>query len=552
MTDQDKDLPLRQDLLRLDRLLGEVLQEQEGPQVYQEMRAIAQRQGAERTQPLPDSLSAEAATALVRACGLYAQLFNIAEDLHHTRRRKRAHRLAGSAPQQGSFNRALSRLKQNGVSFAALSEALQNAYVGAILTAHPTEVQRQSVLDGHRAVRKFLTQLNAGDVTPEEERELDAKLKRVILVLWQTSEIRHFKLSVKDEIENGVAYHPLTFFSALPRLYEQLSHEVQATWGETPQLPSFIRVGSWIGGDRDGNPNVDADVLRHAITRQAEVAFAHYQYELAALYREWSLSARHVSVSAAVQVLADATPDLAESRREEPYRRALASIEARLAATAAALGVPVTNRWPGATPYANCQALQADLTALAGSLRDNGSALLAEGRLARLIRAVDVFGFFLMPLDLRQFSGSHEAVVSELLAKAGLEEYAALDEAARIRVLLRELATPRLLYSPYLQYSAETQKELAIFREAARIQAAFGQDAIGQSIISNCASVSDILELALTLKETGLIRLVDGQPVASLNLVPLFEMIADLDAVARSWTRCLRCHGISCCSRAAA
>lgn len=529
MTELDKDLPLRADLARLDRLLGEVLHAQEGPQVYQEVKAIAARTPEQRALPLPDTLSPKATTALVRACGLYAQLFNIAEDLHHTRRR-RAHQIAGSRPQQGSLNRALARLKEEGVSFAQLSDTLQDAYVGAILTAHPTEVQRQSVLDGHRAVRKFLSQLGSPDLTPEEETELDGKLKRVILSMWQTSEIRHFKLSVEDEIKNGVAYHPMTFFSALPRLYDRLGKEVTAAWGQTPTLPPFIRVGSWIGGDRDGNPNVNATVLRHAFTLQATQAFEHYLSELASLYRELSLSERHVSVSPALQALSDQTPDNKESREQEPYRRALATIEARLLGKAAELGLAVRGRWPVAEAYRDTAAFQADLAIVADSLIAHGSDLLADGRLARLRRAVEVFGFFLMPVDLRQFAGMHEAVVSELFSSAGLEHYPALDEAARIRVLLRELATPRLLYSPYQQYSADTEKELAIFREAALIQQQFGTEAISQSIISNCASVSDILALALILKETGLIRLENGLPVSTINVVPLFETIADLVA----------------------
>nr|WP_294865809.1 phosphoenolpyruvate carboxylase [uncultured Pseudogulbenkiania sp.] len=529
MTDQDKDLPLRASIARLERLLGEVLLEQEGEQVYEEVRAIPADAltGGERSRSVLERLSPGATTALVRACGLYSQLFNIAEDLHHTRRR-RAHQIAGSAPQQGSLAGALARLKQDGVGFGQLAATLADASVVAVLTAHPTEVQRQSVLDGHRAVRKFLSQLNSPELTPEEENELEAKLKRVMLTLWQTSEIRPFKLSIRDEIENGVAYHPLTFFSAMPKLYERLGRLIADHWEQQVELPSFLRVGSWIGGDRDGNPNVDAGVMRHAITRQAEEAFRHYFYELAGLYRELSLSERHVSVSAAVQALSAASPDLAESRREEPYRRALATIEGRLSASAARLGVEARGRWTLGEPYADCAALVADLQALVDSLREHGSGLLAEGRLGRLLRSLDVFGFFLMPLDMRQHAAIHEAVVGELFARAGLEEYVALDEAARVRVLLRELATPRLLYSPYLTYSAEAEKELAIFREAARIQREFGVDAIAQSIISNCATVSDILALALLLKEAGLIRLDNGIPQASINLVPLFETIADL------------------------
>lgn len=533
MSDQDKDLPLREDLARLNRLLEALLLEQEGAEVVDEIRAIpsgAQCHDA-AADALVERLSPATTTALVRACGLYSQLFNIAEDLHHARRR-RAHQRAGSAPQRGSLSRALTSLHDSGVDFASLNAALQEASVSAVLTAHPTEVQRQSVLDGHRAVRKFLQQLSSSDITPEEEAEVEAKLQRVIHTLWQTTEIRPFKMTVADEIENGVAYHPLSFFQAIPALYERLGRQMRELWGQDAAIPSFLRVGSWIGGDRDGNPNVDAGVLRHAITRQAEVAFKHYFYELAGLYRELSLSSRHIRVSPAVAALAAASPDSAISRREEPYRLALATIEGRLSATAANLGLPLRGRWTAGDAYPDTDALQADLAALRDSLAANGSTLLVYGRLGKLARAVDVFGFYLMPLDLRQHAEKHAAVVGELFAHANLEHYAALDEAARVRVLLRELATPRLLYSPFLSYSADSEKELAIFREAARVQQQFGQGAIAQCIISNCASVSDILALALLAKESGLLRLDGGVPAISLNLVPLFETIADLDAAA--------------------
>ncbi|MDC7713223.1 phosphoenolpyruvate carboxylase [Vogesella sp. LYT5W] len=533
MTELDKDLPLRADIARLDRLLENLLREQAGEEVVTEIRAIPSgaQQHDRSADALVSRLSPAATTALVRACGLYSQLFNIAEDLHHARRR-RAHQRAGSAPQQGSLARALSHIHDAGVDFGRLNRALQEASVSAVLTAHPTEVQRQSVLDGHRAVRKFLAQLSSPEITPEEEQELEAKLQRVIHSLWQTTEIRSFKMTVADEIENGVAYHPLSFFQAIPALYERLGRQVRELWGEQAAIPSFLRVGSWIGGDRDGNPNVDARVLRHAVTRQAEVAFKHYFYELAGLYRELSLSSRHVQVSVAVQTLAAMSPDTAISRREEPYRLALATIEGRLSATAARLNLPLRGRWTAGEPYADTAGLQADLQALSDSLVAHGSALLLDGRLGKLQRAVDVFGFFLMPLDLRQHAEKHAGVVSELFAHANLEHYEALDEAARVRVLLRELATPRLLYSPFLSYSADSEKELAIFREAALIQQQFGVDAISQCIISNCATVSDILALALLAKESGLLRLQDGAPSVSLNLVPLFETIADLDAAA--------------------
>ena len=378
MSDQDKDLPLREDLARLNRLLEALLLEQEGAEVVDEIRAIpsgAQRHDA-AADALVERLSPATTTALVRACGLYSQLFNIAEDLHHARRR-RAHQRAGSAPQRGSLSRALTSLHDSGVDFASLNAALQEASVSAVLTAHPTEVQRQSVLDGHRAVRKFLQQLSSSDITPEEEAEVEAKLQRVIHTLWQTTEIRPFKMTVADEIENGVAYHPLSFFQAIPALYERLGRQMRELWGQDAAIPSFLRVGSWIGGDRDGNPNVDAGVLRHAITRQAEVAFKHYFYELAGLYRELSLSSRHIRVSPAVASLATASPDSAISRREEPYRLALATIEGRLSATAANLGLPLRGRWTAGDAYSDTGALKADLAAR----RPKVAKLVANSRL---------------------------------------------------------------------------------------------------------------------------------------------------------------------------
>ncbi|WP_189531815.1 phosphoenolpyruvate carboxylase [Paludibacterium paludis] len=520
MSEMEKDLPLRRALALLERLLGEVLKEQEGERLFDAMRDIG-RQG------IPDDIGNDGMAALVRACGLYAQLFNIAEDLHHTRRR-RAHRLAGSAPQQGSLARAVSRLRQDGLPFEALAGLLAEASVVAVMTAHPTEVQRQSVLDGHRAVRRFLVLLDAPDLLPEELAELETKLKRVILALWQTSEIRHFRLTVRDEIENGVAYHPLTFFQAMPRLYERLAGLIAGQWGKECEIPSFVRIASWIGGDRDGNPFVDAKVLRQAMTRQATVAFDHYFHELAGLYRELSLSSRHVAVSAELAALAEHSPDREESRNEEPYRRALAHIEARLEGTARRLGLTVSGRFGAGEAYADAAAFGADLLAVSRSLCLHGSALLADGRLSRLCRAVDLFGFHLMTLDLRQHAEFHQNVVDELFAQGGLGDYSGLDETARCEALRRELATPRPLLSPWGSYSETTRKELAVFAEARELKAAFGDGAIGQSIISNCAHASDLLALALILKETGLIRYRDGKPQASVNLVPLFETIGDL------------------------
>lgn len=530
----EKDLPLQHDRARLDRLLAEIVREQAGEAVFREVQAIPRLARdaasiAEFRAQLAD-LSPPAADTLVRASGLSAQLANLAEDLHHNRRR-RAHKIAGSAPQAGSLARALHHLKQRQVGLPELSELLSHAQIVPVLTAHPTEVQRQTVLDCHRAIRKFLLQIDSGSLTPDELQEVEAKLKRVLLSLWQTAEIRPFKLTVKDEIENGVAYHPLTFLDALPKLYSVFEDSVAAEWGKRIELPNFYRIGSWIGGDRDGNPNVNHELLRYALARQAAIAFAHYGYELEGLYRELSLSARHVDVSAELAELAAVSPDHAVSREEEPYRRAVATILARLAATARDLGVEFGSRFDGeAAAYHDRHAFAADLKTLHDSLIGHGSAILAEGRLRTLRRAVGVFGFFLMPIDQRQHADLLGNVVDELLERAGQPGYNALDETAKREVLLRELTHTRPLWSAWEQYTADTQKELDLFRATRELQDRYGEGALPNMIISNCATASDLLEVALILKETGLLKLVDGQPVGRMNIIPLFEMIDDLES----------------------
>ena len=534
-SDFDKDLPLTRDRMRLTRLLAEVVREQVGDAVWQEVEQIPQLAcHTEDLSPLRthlQQLSPVVLDTLLRSSGLLAQLENLAEDLHHNRRRK-AHRKAGSPPQPGSLARALTILREHGITADTLAGLLEYAQIVPVLTAHPTEVQRQTTLDCQRAIRKFLQLLDHPDVDADAEAALTAKLKRVLLTLWQTADIRPFKLTVKDEIENGIAYHPLTFLDALPALYGRLEDDIAATFGTRIEIPNFYRIGSWIGGDRDGNPFVNADLLRYALSRQAEIAFAHYDYELEGLYRELSLSDRRVQVSPAVQALSDCSPDTAISREEEPYRRAIATLLARLAATARERDIPFHSRFghAEAAPYRDRHELGADLSAIARSLDTHGSTLLAGGRLRELRRAVSVFGFFLMPLDQRQHADLYGAAVAELFARAGQPGYDALDEAGKRAWLLAELAHARPLASPFIEYSPGVQRELDLFAATRALQDRYGEGALPNLIISNCAEASDLLEVALLMKESGLLPLeADGRHRARANIIPLFETIEDLE-----------------------
>jgi phosphoenolpyruvate carboxylase len=463
----------------------------------------------------------------VRAFSYFSHLANIAEDVHHTRRR-RAHAAAGARPRPGSLGFAVERLAGANVPADALQQWLDEALVSPVLTAHPTEVQRKSILDAEREIARLLLWRDRTALTPEERASLDRDLATQVLGLWQTAMLRFTRLTVRDEVDNGLSYYRYTFIDEIPRLYSALKLALRAAYPEVNRLPSFFRTGSWIGGDRDGNPNVTAETLDYAIHAQATLAFEHYLHEVHCLGAELSLSTRLVTPSDELVALAKAAHDPNQHRGDEPYRQALVGVYARLAATSRALAHHAPARAPHAVaePYESPAAFRADLDVIALSLARHGSSALAARRLDPLRRAVDVFGFHLAILDLRQNSDVHEAVVSELLAGAAVAaDYTASPEDDRIALLSRELQSPRLLHSPYRSLSELAAGELAILRKAADVHHAFGPDALRHYVISKCQSVSDLLEVAVLLKEAGLLR---GERIA-MTIVPLFETIDDLE-----------------------
>ena len=520
-----KDAPLFDDVAFLTGALQTVLAAQTDCPVQE---AVAALLGGEAPQDvvarsLPQ-LNDQQLEDLIRACSLFAQILNIAEDAHHQRRRLAHSQTRDNA--KSTFGHTLDLLQQQGVSAEALQQQLNHTEVAAVLTAHPTEVQRQTTLTLHRQIRNLLDQ-RANQAGQSEER-LQQQVQTMLWTLWQTNENRHFKITVADEISNGIMYFPLSFFSAVPGVYRKLEAALQVAFPNS-SLPNVLHIGGWIGGDRDGNPFVSADTLRTAFAQQASAVFRFYRSQLYKLYEELPMSIRRVNVSPEVLALSAKSPDTERAHEEEPYRRALAYILARAVATAHRFGSGLGSQFGLLEPYDTVEEFLADLHTVHASLCANGSRLLADGRLADLIRAASVFRFYLMPLDLRQHAQKHIDVVAELFAAAGLEDFAALNETERERVLLRELSSPRPLYSPFAQYSEDTEHELAIFRAAAEIKAGFGEEAIRQSIISNAENVSEMLALALIMKETGLLRLnAEGLPESRLNIVPLFETIEAL------------------------
>ena len=530
----DKENLLREDRRLLGRLLGEVIRAQAGEQALSRIERIRQaavafrreNTGKSELERLLNELDLGQTMDVVRAFSFFSHLLNIAED-EQQHRRRRAHAEAGSPRRPGSLSHALDEVRDAG--YDELMQWFARAHVAPVLTAHPTEVQRQSILETEREIARLIAR--------PQSAERDDAIHAEVLRLWLTSMLRTARLQAADEVINGINYFRLTFLDELPRLYAEFEHALKERFAlrELPWLAPFLTVGSWIGGDRDGNPNVDATVLRSAQTLHARLLFPHYLAEVHQLGRDLGLSARLGTVSAQVHALAERSGDASPHRQDEPYRRAITGIYARLAATMEALAEQAASPPPiaRAAPYAHAEELAGELDIIAASLARQGAGLLTTGRLRTLQRKLSLFGFHLAPLDLRQSSDMHEATVDELLARAGVEtQYKTLDEAKRVGLLAKELASPRPLRSAYVDYSPLVQKELAVLEAAAEGRRRYGARAVPRYVISHCDSVSDLLEVGVLLREAGLVKPAADAPL-EMDIVPLFESIADLENCAR-------------------
>ena len=544
---QDAEKPLVEDIRLLGRILGDVIRIHEGDAVYDRVEAIrklsvafrrdANQLAGRNLKKALNGLTDELSVSVIRAFTYFSHLANLAEDRHYIRRRA-VYERAGQL-QPGSIGAAMQRLRAGGKTPRQIAQVLGAAYVSPVLTAHPTEVQRKSILDVERDIAQLLTERDAirealGSAKSRKAlldrrlHENEQQLRARVTLLWQTRLLRFSKLTVIDEIENALSYYDATFLDQIPKLYATLEDDL-AGW----QVPSFFRMGHWIGGDRDGNPNVTAQTLDYATRRQSEVALRHYLKEVRALGRELSQSAMLTEFTPELTALAEASGDQSEHRRDEFYRRALIGIQARLLATLQRLGAGVLDGGVPSTAhmsYESAEAFIEDLRIVEACLHSQGVGGLAAQRLQPLIRAAAVFGFHLATIDLRQSSDQHEAVVAELLSAAGMcSHYGTLEESARRELLLRALNDVRPLRVPAYDYSQHTRDELAIFETAYRVVRQYGAMAIRHYIISHTESVSDLLEVLLLLKEVGLMRgTLTHDGVTDLIVVPLFETIGDL------------------------
>jgi len=538
---RDPETRLREDIRLLGRILGDVLKRHEGTALFDVIEEIRQtatrfrREGKSVDARALDlqlkRLSRDATISVVRAFSYFSHLANLAEDQQQIRSQRQFRRRGQATP--GGLAETFARLAQRKIEPARVQQLLAQACVMPVLTAHPTEVQRKSILDTERAIAGLLDQLDQTGHTAESNTLNDAGdagdapqlLFALISTLWQTRMLRPQKLTVSDEIANALSYWRTTFIPQLPRLYLDLARHLNRA-----DVAPFLRLGSWIGGDRDGHPNVDAGTMRAALAAQAATVFEFYLSEVHALGAELSISAFLAPPSTQLAALAHASPDASPQRADEPYRRALTGVYARLQATAGALGLDVRMRAAlgSAAPYGLAADFARDLQVVADSLAAQENGHLAELRLLPLQRALSAFGFCGATLDLRQSSDVFEAVVAEILAAAEVcPDYRRLAEGARVQLLTRELAHARPLLSPHLTYSDRTRRELAVFDAARELRQKFGARAIDKHIVSHTESLSDLLEVALLQKETGLLT---GNELrgCALMVVPLFETIDDL------------------------
>ncbi|MBB5911291.1 phosphoenolpyruvate carboxylase [Nocardia transvalensis] len=538
--------PLRDDIRFLGAILGETIRDHEGPEVFDLIERVRVEAFRVRRSEVERSAVADmlrdidiwVGIPLIRAFSHFLLLANLSEDLQRDRRRA-VHVTAGEPPQESSLAATYRKLDAARPDGAAVADLLGDALVSPVITAHPTETRRRTVFDVQSRITELMRQRQRYTEAEPEYAEIDTGLRRQILTLWRTALIRLARLRIQDEIEVGLRYYDLTLLEVIPRINADVRAALRTRWpGHDLLARPILRPGSWIGGDRDGNPNVTGEVVRRATHRAGSIALGHYLKELVGLEKSLSQSARLVPVTPELAELADAGFDDSPQRADEPYRRAVRGIRARLTATAErALGeVPGEGIGGRATtpeprPYDSPRELLDDLDVLDASMRASGDGLLADDRLAGLRGAVETFGFHLQGLDMRQNSEVHETVVAELFAWAGVHsDYASLPEAQRVELLAAELDTRRPLLGPTARLSDLAARELGVLAAAKAALDDLGPDTVPNYIISMCTSVSDVLEAALLLKESGILDPGDADtaPSSPAGVVPLFETIDDL------------------------
>ena len=546
----------------LTNLLDDITKNLVRPETFDkitQLKDLSKTKNYRELNQLVEQLTNEEMTVISRYFAILPLLINISEDVDLAYEINHLNNVDGEY--LGKLSSTIKEVAKN----EDAQEILENLNIVPVLTAHPTQVQRKTMLDLTNHIHALLRQHRDVKAGLINENKWYNNLRCNIEIMMQTDMIRDKKLKVTNEITNVMEYYNSSFLQAVPNLmleYKRLAKE----HGLELEQPRPITMGMWIGGDRDGNPFVTAETLKRSATIQSEVILNYYIEKISKLYRHFSLSTSLSKTSEAVAEMAALSSDTSVFREKEPYRRAFHYIQSKLIQTLVnlkewtmvgetredryaverLLGAsahqqgPVSdyigNRISGALKeisakeapaYASAQEFKEDLKKIKDSLLENKSEYLISGEFAELLEAIDVFGFYLASIDMRQDSSVHEACVAELLKSAGINDhYSDLSEDEKCQVLLKELLEdPRILSATHAEKSELLEKELAIFQTARELKDRLGEEVIRQNIISHATSVSDMLELAVMLKEVGL---VDTEK-ARVQIVPLFETIEDLD-----------------------
>ena len=522
---RDPHKPLREDVRLLGELLGEVLRKHEGDAHFERVervRALAKRTRTESGatggdfETLASELRAmpvEAALPVARSFAHFLNLANIAEQ-HHRMRRRRALQLdPHGRPQQASFEDVLPRLLASGIAPAALHDAVCRLRIQLVITAHPTEIMRRTLQHKYNQIAAALGGLDRPDVTQDEREQLIEVMRREITGAWGTEEVRRERPKPLDEVRSGLATFEETLWNAVPQFCRSLDRTLRRVTGRgLPLEAAPIRFGSWIGGDRDGNPTVTPAVTRHACLMSRWTALTLYARELEQLRFELSVSA--------------ATPELHERAQgtTEPYRVVLRELQERLEATRRAVERDLTPFAPGEVRDTPLLELDEDLAEplrlCDRSLRATGNGVIADGRLADILRRVAAFGLTLVRLDIRQEAARHTEAVDAITRHLGLGSYAAWSEERRIDFLLNVLSHDQRLPIDTLTGTPTVADTLDTFRLLAEIP----PNSLGAYVITAAGRPSDVLAVELLQREAGVRR--------PLRVVPLFETARDLRVAA--------------------
>lgn len=535
---------LRRDVRFLGNILGEVLVHQGGRELLDHVEKIRETSKALRADFVPElyeeftntvnGLSPEVRHQVIRAFAIYFQLVNIAEQNHRIRRKRDYERSAGEEVQRGSIESAVQELKNRNLPVEEVQDLLENISLELVMTAHPTEAMRRAVLDIHKRIAEEMMELDNPTLTLREREKLRDKLLNEVLTLWQTDELRDRKPTVIDEVRNGMYFFNETLFDALPDVYEELERCLDKYYPERAwHVPTYLRFGSWIGGDRDGNPSVTASVTWRTLNIQRGLVIHKYEALLRSLMRKMSFSTTIVQVTDELLQSIDQDRSQVELRSVEPWTNDKEPYRVKLTYMIQKLQNMREDKLKG-TPqrYHAVSEFIAELQLIDRSLRHHFAHFVADTHLKKLIRQVELFGFHLAKLDVRQHSKEHENAMTEVLAKAGVTpNYAELSEEDKISLLHGLLSDSRPLLHENASLSDGTKECLDVFRTIYRAQEEFGANCIGSYLISMTQGASDMLEVMVFAKEAGLFRWsTNGTVSSTLQSVPLFETIDDLHA----------------------